>query len=48
MHTFGRADIALKLAMFAEQKSKGKAREGARDAAIYYKKIIANSAKLDL
>ena len=48
MHTFGRADIALKLAMFAEQKSTGKAKEGARDAAAYYKKIIANSAKLDL
>ena len=48
MHTFGRADIALKLAMYAEKKLKGKAAEGAADAVIYYKKILANSAKLDL
>ena len=48
MHTFGRPDIACKLARFAEQKLKGRAKSAAADALLYYQKIIADSKKLEL
>ena len=48
MHTFGRPDIACKLALFAEQQLKGKAKTGASDALLYYKKILSDNKKLDL
>lgn len=48
MHSFGRTDIACKLAIFAEQKLNGKAKASAAEAVTYYKKIIAESSKLAL
>lgn len=48
LHSFGRTDLAYKLAVFAEQKLKGQSKAGAAEASAYYKKIIVNAPKLDL
>lgn len=48
MHGFGRSDLAYKLAVQAEKLLTGKAKKGAADAALYYKKILFYSQKFKL
>ena len=48
MHSFGRTDLAYKLALFAEQKLKGPAKNGASEAVTYYKKIMIYAPKINL
>lgn len=48
LHSFGRTDLACKLAIYAEQKLQGKDKISAGEAVTYYKKILAESAKLAL
>ena len=48
MHNFGRTDLAYKLALWASQNLKDQAREGAVEAAAYYKKIMDFAPSIEI
>ena len=48
MHNFGRTDLAYKLALWASQNLKGRAKEGAVEAAGYYKKIMDFAPSIEI
>ena len=48
LHNFCRPDLAYKLALWAEQNCSKNAKAGASAAAAYYRKLMQNSAKMEL